>query len=105
MFSFDAPDFLINGVSFVPPTVPVLLQIISGTTAAGSYNSVFRPFLKLFLMNEKLADLLPSGSVYALPLNSSIQLSFDASLVDAIGGPVSSDLAFIRLLTDGPIFS
>ncbi|KAE9398736.1 laccase [Gymnopus androsaceus JB14] len=65
--SFDAPDFEINGVSFVPPTVPVLLQIISGATTA--------------------AELLPAGSVYALPLNSSIQLSFDASTVAAIGGP------------------
>ncbi|KAE9390477.1 Cupredoxin [Gymnopus androsaceus JB14] len=65
--AFDAPDFEINGVSFVPPTVPDLLQIISGTTAA--------------------ADLLPAESVYALPLNSSIQLSFDATTVAAIGGP------------------
>lgn len=35
-----AGKFEINGVSFVPPTVPVLLQIISGTTAAGSYDSI-----------------------------------------------------------------
>ncbi len=39
--------FTVNGASFVPPSVPVLLQILSGTTAAQS--------------------LLPSGSVYSLP--------------------------------------
>ncbi|KAJ3820027.1 laccase lcc6 [Lentinula raphanica] len=67
VLGFNAGAFLINGVQFVPPTVPVLLQILSGATTA--------------------ASLLPSGSVYTLPLNSSIQLSFDASAVAAIGGP------------------
>ncbi|KAE9398106.1 laccase lcc6 [Gymnopus androsaceus JB14] len=66
--SFNFPDtFYVNGATFVPPTVPVLLQIISGATTA--------------------AELLPAGSVYNLPLNSSIQLSFDATTVAAIGGP------------------
>lgn len=44
-----------NGVSFVSPSVPVLLQILSGTVDA--------------------TDLLPSGSVYALPSNSTIEIS------------------------------
>ncbi|KAJ4471419.1 laccase lcc6 [Lentinula aciculospora] len=67
VLGFNAGVFLVNGVQFVPPTVPVLLQILSGATTA--------------------ASLLPSGSVYTLPLNSTIQLSFDASTVAAIGGP------------------
>ncbi|KAJ3794319.1 laccase 1 [Lentinula aff. detonsa] len=33
------------------------------------------------------AELLPSGSVYTLPLNSVIQLSFNTAAVAAIGGP------------------
>ncbi|KAJ3716768.1 laccase [Lentinula guzmanii] len=67
VLSFVAGRFEINGVSFVPPTVPVLLQILSGATTA--------------------AELLPSGSVYTLPLNSVIQLSFNTAAVAAIGGP------------------
>ncbi|KAJ4473035.1 laccase 1 [Lentinula aciculospora] len=65
--SFDGARFEINGVSFFPPTVPVLLQILSGSTTA--------------------AELLPSGSVYTLPLNSVIQLSFNTAAVANIGGP------------------
>ncbi|KAF5356721.1 hypothetical protein D9757_012523 [Collybiopsis confluens] len=61
--------FFINGVSFVPPTVPVLLQILSGATTA--------------------AQLLPAGSVYSLPLNSVIQLSFK---VGAAGAPHTFDV-------------
>ncbi|KAJ6467724.1 laccase [Mycena sanguinolenta] len=49
-FSFD-----VNGFSFVPPTVPVLLQILSGAHTA--------------------AELLPAGSVYTLPPNSVIEIS------------------------------
>nr|Q01679.2 RecName: Full=Laccase; AltName: Full=Benzenediol:oxygen oxidoreductase; AltName: Full=Diphenol oxidase; AltName: Full=Ligninolytic phenoloxidase; AltName: Full=Urishiol oxidase; Flags: Precursor [Phlebia radiata]CAA36379.2 laccase [Phlebia radiata] len=64
--TFDGPSlkFQINGVTFVPPTVPVLLQILSGAQSA--------------------ADLLPSGSVYALPSNATIELSLPAG---ALGGP------------------
>ncbi|KJA22015.1 multicopper oxidase [Hypholoma sublateritium FD-334 SS-4] len=47
--------FTVNQVSFVPPSVPVLLQILSGNTAAQS--------------------LLPTGSVYTLPLNSVIEIN------------------------------
>ncbi|KAJ7599548.1 laccase lcc6 [Mycena floridula] len=62
--------FTVNGVTFVPPTVPVLLQILSGTTDASS--------------------LLPAGSVYALPLNKTIQLSFNIG--GALGGPHAFDV-------------
>lgn len=56
--------FQINGATFVPPTVPVLLQILSGAQSA--------------------QDLLPSGSIYALPANAVIELSLPAL---AAGGP------------------
>jgi hypothetical protein len=59
--------FLINGVTFDPPTVPVLLQILSGTKSA--------------------SDLLPAGSVYPLAPNQSVELTIPGG---AIGGPVSS---------------
>ncbi|EIN14730.1 laccase [Punctularia strigosozonata HHB-11173 SS5] len=60
--------FNINGVSFVPPTVPVLLQILSGAQTA--------------------SQLLPQGSLYALPKNSSIQLSLPAgNTAPQAGGP------------------
>jgi hypothetical protein len=45
----QAPNFTINNVAFDPPTVPVLLQILSGHYSAQS--------------------LLPTGSVYTLPPN------------------------------------
>jgi hypothetical protein len=47
--------FAMNGVSFVPPTTPVLLQILSGA--------------------EDAQSLLPTGSVFPLPKNSLIQVS------------------------------
>ncbi|KIM73303.1 laccase [Piloderma croceum F 1598] len=56
--------FTINGVTFVPPSVPVLLQILSGNLAA--------------------TDLLPKGSVYTLPPNKVVELSIPAGVV---GGP------------------
>lgn len=58
--------FTINNKTFVPPTVPVLLQILTGTS----------PF-----------ELLPEGSVYVLPRNQSVSVSFtgDADITD---GPV-----------------
>lgn len=64
--------FNINNVSFVDPAVPILLQILSGATHA--------------------SQLLPNGSVYELPPNKVIELSFPATdgLVNgAVGGPVS----------------
>ncbi|KAJ7254564.1 laccase 5 [Mycena rebaudengoi] len=60
---FARLKFLINGVDYVSPTVPVLLQILSGAHSA--------------------TDLLPAGSVYILPPNKVIELS----IPPAIGGP------------------
>ncbi|KAL0575051.1 hypothetical protein V5O48_006924 [Marasmius crinis-equi] len=54
-FDQAARQFSINNESFVPPTVPVLLQILSGARTA--------------------QELLPIGSVYSLPLNKTIQIS------------------------------
>ncbi len=59
--------FFINNASFLPPSVPVLLQILSGNHAA--------------------QDLLPNGSVYALPLNKVIEINLQGG--NAVGGPVS----------------
>ena len=66
-FDATALNFTINGVSFVPPTVPVLLQILSGTVDATA--------------------LLPAGSVYTLAANKVVELSIPAGMVP--GGPVS----------------
>jgi hypothetical protein len=44
-----------NNVSFVPPTTPVLLQILSGA--------------------EDAQSLLPTGSVFPIPKDSVIQVS------------------------------
>lgn len=60
-------NYSINGVVFVPPTAPVLLQILSGAQTA--------------------QDLLPPGSVYTLPPNKVIELSIPGG---APGGPVSN---------------
>nr|VWO94552.1 Calcium dependent mitochondrial carrier protein [Ganoderma boninense] len=62
---FSAPNFTINGHMFNPPSVPVLLQILSGKQTAQS--------------------LLPAGSVYTLPPYSTIEISFDAS--NTVGDP------------------
>ncbi|KAG5650824.1 hypothetical protein H0H81_010901 [Sphagnurus paluster] len=64
--SFDFPtfSFRINGAKFVPPNVPVLLQIISGAQTA--------------------QNLLPAGSVYTLPPNKVIELTIPG---ETIGGP------------------
>ncbi|KAG7446172.1 laccase lcc5 [Guyanagaster necrorhizus] len=56
--------FTVNGVEYVPPTVPVLLQILSGA--------------------EDVSSLLPNGSIYYLPKDSSIELSVPAGVA---GGP------------------
>ncbi|KAJ7265428.1 laccase [Mycena haematopus] len=58
-----APKYLMNGVSFTPPSSPALLQILSGAQAA--------------------QDLMPTGSYYALPRNKVIEISI----------PGASDLA------------
>jgi hypothetical protein len=47
--------FTINNVSFVNPTLPVLLQVLSGVPPE---------------------RLLPAGSVYTLPMNKIVQITF-----------------------------
>ena len=66
-FDFTTFQYKMNGVPWVPPTVPILLQILSGAQAA--------------------QDLLPSGSVYSLPPNKVIELSLPGTGVNQ-GGPV-----------------
>jgi len=63
---FDDNDgkFYINGISYVSPDVPILLQILSGAKSA--------------------QDLMPTGSVYTLPRNKVVEISIPA-LDD--GGP------------------
>ena len=61
--------FTLGGVSYVEYPVPVLLQILSGARQA--------------------TDLLPKGSVYTLPLNKVIELSFPNPAA-APGAPVST---------------
>jgi len=61
LFSFNNGRFAIDNVSFVPPTVPVLLQILSGAHTA--------------------QDLLPTGSIIALPPNSVIEISMPGGVV------------------------
>ena len=77
----SALQYTINNVSFIPPTTPVLLQILSGKTSA--------------------QDLLPQGSVYTLPPNKVIELSIPPG--QAVGNPVSilrSNLKEFFLLTN-----
>ncbi|KAF9533796.1 laccase [Crepidotus variabilis] len=50
--------FTVNDISFVPPTVPALLQIMSGAKTA--------------------QDLMPTGSYYALPPHAVVELSLPA---------------------------
>nr|AAW28937.1 laccase B [Trametes sp. 420] len=61
---FSGGNFTVNGTTFESPSVPVLLQILSGA--------------------QNAQDLLPSGSVYSLPSNATVELSIPAF---AIGGP------------------
>lgn len=64
-FDFTSLLFAVNGATFVPPTLPVLLQILNGAAAT---------------------SLLPSGSVYLLPPNSVVEISIPGG---AVGSPVS----------------
>ncbi|RDB27756.1 Laccase-1 [Hypsizygus marmoreus] len=64
VFDFNTLKFFVNNSTFVPPTVPVLLQIMSGAMSATS--------------------LLPAGSVYVLPRNKVIEVSVPGG---AIGSP------------------
>ncbi|KAI0000121.1 laccase [Russula compacta] len=60
-------QFTVNGVSFAPPTVPVLLQILSGAKNA--------------------SDLLPAGSIYGLAPNKSVELTIPGGVL-GIAHPV-----------------
>jgi iron transport multicopper oxidase len=64
LFDFPTLKFLLNGATFTPPTVPVLLQIMSGAQTA--------------------QDMLPAGSVYVLPPNKVIEISMPGG---SIGSP------------------
>ena len=66
-FNFKHPEFTINNASFVPPDLPVLLQIISGASTP--------------------QELLPPGDVVILPPNKVIEISMPGG---SIGGPVSN---------------
>ena len=67
LMSFNGSKFFMNGATFTPPSAPVLLQILSGASSA--------------------ADLLPSGSVYTLPSNATIELSFPVNDQGKVGAP------------------
>ncbi|KAH7881961.1 laccase [Phlebopus sp. FC_14] len=58
-------NFLINGVQYTSPTIPVLLQLLSGAVSP--------------------SDIAPNGSVYALPRDKVIELSMPPD--DAPGRP------------------
>ncbi|KAK0219229.1 laccase lcc5 [Armillaria fumosa] len=60
-FAFSSGTFTVNGFTFVPPTTPVLLQLLSGAQNAN--------------------DLLPEGSVYPLPLNATIEISMPGGVI------------------------
>jgi iron transport multicopper oxidase len=66
--------FTANGAPWITPSVPVLLQILSGARTA--------------------KDLLPLGSVYPLPKNRVIEISMPG--LD-LGGPVSVKYSLLRL--------
>ncbi|KAH9038745.1 laccase [Lactarius pseudohatsudake] len=65
-------NFLINGFAFDFPTVPILLQILSGA--------------------KKASDLVPAGSIYGLQPNKSVELTIPGG---ALGGPVSTRMSAI----------
>jgi iron transport multicopper oxidase len=67
-YDFTAFAYMFNGTTFTPPTVPVLLQILSGAQTA--------------------QDLLPKGTLFSLPPNKVIEISIPGTGL-AIGGPVS----------------
>ncbi|KAG6841819.1 hypothetical protein H0H93_004162, partial [Arthromyces matolae] len=65
-FNREIGKFFINGESFVPPTLPVLLQILSGAHDA--------------------QDLLPTKSIFTLPPNKVVEISLPGAGLDT-GGP------------------
>lgn len=75
-FNATSVLFSINGVTYVPPTVPVLLQILSGAQTA--------------------QDLLPPGSIYTLPRDKIVEVSIPAGV---IGGPVRDECLDLRYIS------
>ncbi|KAG2127556.1 laccase [Suillus bovinus] len=60
-------SFYLNGVSFKPPTIPVLLQILSGA--------------------QDPLQLLPNGSVFVLGANKVVELTLSITPTNVPGGP------------------
>lgn len=60
-FRKTGSQFTVNGVAYTSPTVPVLLQMLSGA--------------------KNPNELLPSGSIYNLPPNKSVEISIPAGVV------------------------
>lgn len=74
---FNLPaTFFMNDTQYIPPTVPVLLQILSGA--------------------QSPQDLLPPGSVYTLPINKTIEINFFGNATP--GGPHPFHLHGVRLI-------
>jgi len=68
VYPTDYSQYLINGVQFKPPTVPVLLQIMSGA--------------------QQATDLLPAGTVYVLESNKVVELTMTIG-TNTLTGPTS----------------
>ena len=68
--------YYMNGVRYRPPTVPVLLQIMSGA--------------------QQATDLMPNGSVYVLEPNKVVELTMYTT---GVGGPVSSHSSLSHAIT------
>ncbi|KAI3607117.1 laccase [Moniliophthora roreri] len=66
--STSSDHFAINDVEYVSPPLPVLLQVLSGA--------------------QKPGNLLPAGSVYELPANSSIEISITGGGVKGFEHPM-----------------
>ncbi|KAA1477977.1 Cu-oxidase-domain-containing protein [Dentipellis sp. KUC8613] len=63
----DQTRFAINGATFMPPPVPVLLQLLSGAKQA--------------------AKIVPSGSIYKLPRGKTVELNIPGGVVGG-GHPI-----------------
>lgn len=70
----DDTRFLVNGFSYDPPTVPILMQILGGARTS--------------------QDLIPMGSVYPLARNKVVEVSFTGP--GLVAGPVSSSHIMIH---------
>ena len=70
-FNVQDHEYTVNNASFVPPSIPVLLQIISGASTS--------------------QELLPPGDVYVLPPNKVIEISMPGG---SPGSPVSNNCIY-----------